>query len=369
MKALFVNENLGGHRAMHLYLKRALRQHPDVEPAFLDIPAPGLARRLVGATLPGLGRLDADLQPLRYQLAQSAHGRYLLERGGGAAAYDVVHVYTQNATLLSTRWLAARPSVVSTDCTDEQNSRSLPYRESTRATWATVALTRRFEERVYRAATMVVAQSDWTAASLLGEYGISPDRLRVIPFGVTVPAAVARVPTPLPEITFVGSSMTRKGGTLLLDVYERHLRGRAVLNLVTLDRVPSREGVRVFADFHPGDPRLSDLLGRTAVFALPSGIDKSSYAVLEAMAAGVPVVACRYGAIPELVIDGETGLLIEPGDGRALASALDTLVEDAARRDAMGAAGRSRAGERFDAARTTAALVDVMGEAMARFRA
>ena len=65
--------------------------------------------------------------------------------------------------------------------------------------------------------------------------------------------------------------------------------------------------------------------------------------VVEAMAAGRPVVASRAGGIPELVADGRTGLLVEPGDPLALADALLTLLADPERARAMGAAGRKDA--------------------------
>ena len=74
-------------------------------------------------------------------------------------------------------------------------------------------------------------------------------------------------------------------------------------------------------DSDPGDPRLGELLGETAVFVLPSEIDKSPYSILEAMFAGVPVVSTRVGGIPELVEHGTTGLLVDHDDD-ALAAGL-----------------------------------------------
>ena len=59
MRALFVNENLGGHATVHLNLRRALRARPDVDARFYDVPAPGLVRKLAAAPVPGLAGLDA----------------------------------------------------------------------------------------------------------------------------------------------------------------------------------------------------------------------------------------------------------------------------------------------------------------------
>jgi glycosyltransferase involved in cell wall biosynthesis len=70
--------------------------------------------------------------------------------------------------------------------------------------------------------------------------------------------------------------------------------------------------------------------------------------IVEAMAAGLPVVAASVGGVPELVVDGETGFLIPPADEVALASALERLVSDADLRRRMGAAGHARAEALFD---------------------
>jgi glycosyltransferase involved in cell wall biosynthesis len=81
------------------------------------------------------------------------------------------------------------------------------------------------------------------------------------------------------------------------------------------------------------------------------------------MAAGLPVVVPRVAAMPELVEDGVTGLLVPPGDDDAFASALASLAADPDRRAAFGAAGRERVQARFDAEVTTNALVDVLQDA------
>jgi glycosyltransferase involved in cell wall biosynthesis len=366
LRMLFVNENLGGHAAMHQALRDVLRTHPAVTAEFLDVPRPRLGRRLVAAGVPGLARLDADLQPLRYQLAQSLHARGLLRQSLWAHNPDVIHAYSQNAVLTSVAELRARPSVVSTDSSVVQNAYQLPYRKPGRFTSQAARLGARVERRVFRAATLVVAQSEWAARSLRGLHGLSDDTLRVIPFGIVPFEPPPRRERHPPEITFVGSTLDGKGGWRLLRVFRARFRDRCRLNLVTRQAVAEEPGVRVFDDFRPGDPRMIQLLGETSVFALPSEIDKSPYAVLEAMVAGVPVVATRAGAIPEMVTDGVTGLLVAPDDDD-LASALERLLGDDALRREMGAAGRERALMCFDARRTTADLLAVLRESVARF--
>lgn len=364
LRALFVNENLGGHTAMHAYVRRALAGHPELDATFFDVPSPGLWRRVAAAPVPGLARLDADLQPLRYQLAQSWYVRRHLHRL--LAEADVVHVYTHNAVLLSAAALASRPTVVSLDTTNLVNAFSLGYRRPGPVTGVSLRAVMPLERRVYEAAGAVVAQSDWTAAQL-ERYGLPRQRVRVIPFGVTVPDLPPRPPLEgPPRVTFIGKTMQGKGGWQLLRVFESALRGQCQLTLVTRELVEPRPGIEVLGDVYPGDPRIPELLARTAVFALPTEIDKVPYAVLEAMAAGVPVVSTRVGAIPEMVEDGVSGLLVEPGDELGLARALRSLVADEDRRRAMGEAARRRVCERFDARRTTADLVELLGEVYRR---
>ena len=357
LRVLFVNENVGGHAAMHAYLRDELLRHPGVQADFLDVPPPRLLRKLVGAPVPGLARLDADLQPLRLQLAASAWLRWRLRRL--VQGVDVMHVYTQNVALLSVGVLRDLPTVVSFDSTNFVNAYQLPYRDPGRFTAPSLRLTMQLERRVYRGARRLIAQSGW-AARQLSHYGIDASSATVIPFGVPVPPLARRPHAGLPRVTFVGTTLARKGGSQLLRVHAERLRGACVLTLVTRDHVTAQEGVEVVRDVHPGDGRLDAILAETDVFALPTEVDKSPYSVLEAMAAGLPVVTTTVGAIPEMVEDGTSGLLVPPSDDGALATALSELLADPARRVAMGDAARRRVEERFDIRRTTSQLVEVL---------
>ena len=81
--------------------------------------------------------------------------------------------------------------------------------------------------------------------------------------------------------------------------------------------------------------------------------------LLEAMLASLPIVATRVSAVPEVVVDGETGLLVEPGDVEALAAALDALLADPERARALGAAGAQRARSEFSVARMAERTIGV----------
>lgn len=119
-------------------------------------------------------------------------------------------------------------------------------------------------------------------------------------------------------------------------------------------------GARVRLLGHRRDvPRLLDGLD---IFAHPSRREPFGLALLEAMAHGLPVVAWREGGPAEIVADGETGLLVPPGEIAALTSALDTLLTDEGLRAAMGARGRRRAAVAFDPARAGASFLSLLWE-------
>lgn len=118
---------------------------------------------------------------------------------------------------------------------------------------------------------------------------------------------------------------------------------------------------------HWAGPR-DDLPALHAEFDLvasPSHTEAMPLALLEAMACARPVVATRTGGVPELVVPGETGLLVAPGDFDGLAQACDHLLADPARRDAMGRAARQRVQRHFSLA-DAAARVGALQHRLAR---
>ncbi len=102
------------------------------------------------------------------------------------------------------------------------------------------------------------------------------------------------------------------------------------------------------------------------IFVLPSIQEGLSLSALEAMALGRPVVACRVGGTPEVVVDGQTGLLVSPGRPEELAGALERLLADPEQARAMGAAGRRRVREAFDFEQMVTKIEEVYRSLIAR---
>jgi N-acetyl-alpha-D-glucosaminyl L-malate synthase BshA len=126
--------------------------------------------------------------------------------------------------------------------------------------------------------------------------------------------------------------------------------------LVLVGDGPEREGVEnlvavlglaPYVAFLGEQLHLGGLFGQADLFVLPSEQESFGLAALEALAAGVPVVACQVGGLPEVVRDGKTGRLVPPHDPRALAVAVLDLLRDEPRRAAMGRAAREDATVRF----------------------
>jgi glycosyltransferase involved in cell wall biosynthesis len=181
----------------------------------------------------------------------------------------------------------------------------------------------------------------------------------------------------LPLIGCVARLAAGRGHETLLEAFRRLLaiRPEARLLLVgkgerrdALVELVSRLGLErqaLFAGYRDAD--LPAVLAALDVFVLlGSGSDESCRAALEAMAAGRAVVAARTAALPDAVVDGETGLLVDGASPEDVASAIERLLADPETRRAMGEAGRRRAAALFTPEHHAAAMEAIYLEALAR---
>ncbi|GGL18855.1 glycosyltransferase family 4 protein [Caulobacter rhizosphaerae] len=209
-------------------------------------------------------------------------------------------------------------------------------------------------------ADAVVALGDHWKRFMLTELRLPLAKVVEIPNGVPAAPAVARAPNAVPAIAFLGEVGHRKGVDVLIDALAQ-LKADGLDFAVTIGGNGDLETARAHAeragvldriDF-PGwvDEAGADKVLRGAdLLVLPSRAENQPVAILEAMARGLPVVSTRIGGIPQQVLDGETGLLVEPDDVAQLAQALATLIQSPERRAAYGQAGLRRFEAHFSVA-------------------
>jgi len=238
-----------------------------------------------------------------------------------------------------------------------------------------------------RVVSRVLPVSDFVRRRLVESDHVPPQQATVLYNGVdlsrfqprieSAAALRARLGFPAGElVTCVAQLIDAKGLDYLIDAAARLRERRDLVFLIVGDgdrrqaladqvrRLKLEPSVRLLGQREDVD----DLLAASDLFVCPSVWDEAlGFVNLEAMAAGLPVVATRMGGIPEAVRDGETGLLVPPRDAAALAAAIASLLDDPARRGAMGRAGRRWVEQMFSIERaiddTFALYCDLAGEA------
>jgi len=259
--------------------------------------------------------------------------------------FDVLFFHTQTLSLLSGRLMSQVPAIISTDATPKNFDRAAPW-HALRAPLVEEAK-RRLVSSVFRRATFVMPWSEWCARSVTEDYGVMPERCRLIRPGLDLSAWEVRQHTDDKglRVLFVGGDFVQKGGPELLAALER-LHADWECDIVTRTRISVGGNIRVHTTLQPGDPDLRRLYANADVFVLPTRGDMMGWVFIEAMAAGLPVITTRSGAIPELVRDGRTGYFVK--GVTELAGALERLAVNPAERRALGHAGRTLAYELYD---------------------
>lgn len=238
-----------------------------------------------------------------------------------------------------------------------------------------------------RRGAWVHTDSAFVAAEVVGAFDIDPSRVRVVapgvppvvgaapdadepawppgsalPRGLALPAGTTRY------ILSLGTAEPRKDLPGLVRAFDRVATSHADVALVLAGPVgwgedelvaalrQTRAAARVVRTGWVPQPAVGRLLAGAAVLAYPSLYEGFGFPPLEAMAAGVPVVATRAGSLPEVLGDGAS--LVEVGDVDGLAAALERLLGDEEQREAMRAAGAAQVA-RFSWDRCAAGLVDL----------
>jgi glycosyltransferase involved in cell wall biosynthesis len=219
--------------------------------------------------------------------------------------------------------------------------------------------------RSFKVPRHLVAVSELVKRSLVDDYSASEDAVTVIPFSIDTEYWTRQPDQPTRDdasrIAFVGGEFRRKGGDMVLDAARRPEFSHCEFHIVTKEDIPDvPANVVVHRNVAPNTNQLRDLLAASSIFVLPTLADVSSIASLEAMAMEIPVITTPVGGIPEIVADGTTGYLVQPGDSVAFEDRLSQLVGSRALREQMGAAGRAKVEADHSVIRNVPRFIDLL---------
>ena len=238
--------------------------------------------------------------------------------------------------------------------------------------------------------SIVYVFSEW-ARRLNIHWGADPEKLRVVSPGFPTPDVPTRRPTEGFTFLFVGGDFERKGGFDVVEAFERVVQERPQvrLDLVTTDpwtpnpdrrihswvgedrrkRVLGRlEGLERQGVIRRAWPNrevlMSEVYPRADAFVMPTLAEGFGFTNVEAMSFALPVISSDAGPMPELVSNGETGLLVSPGDVEGLTETMLSLAGDRDRAARMGSAGRADFLERFTLEHFRAGVDEVYRQAL-----
>ncbi len=365
--------------AVHIANARAAAGHP----SFLYVMSGEgeLSASVAGAVHTRyLGYARASIANPPAFAASVARGWRLLSRQLARDGIEVVQSHLPGANFwgLLLQWRGACPVVPTI-----HNNLEFRYGRDDQA-WR-ARLRRRAYLALVRRCPAVVAVSAEVRASLGADLGATPAelaRVRVITNGVEVPEpldpalarqALARygVPAGDPVVLAAGRLTEQKNHVVLLEALlglrRAGVRCRAVIAgegplRAFLERRAEELGVADQVALPGNVQDLGDVMQGADLFVLPSLWEGLPLTLLEAMARGLPVVGTRIAGVAEVVEDGVSGLLVEPGDAAGLTRAIASLLRDPGRRAAFGAAGLEIVRRQHDFARVAAELERLYAE-------
>jgi alpha-maltose-1-phosphate synthase len=242
------------------------------------------------------------------------------------------------------------------------------------------------EQTAVESADRVIAVSAKMRDDILEHFKADPRKVEVIHNGIDPARFVrtegrehlVRLGVKEPYVLYVGRITDQKGIFHLLEAAKQLPPGVQVVLCASAPDTPEiEERLRKAVPQHPNVMWINEMVSldivkqlysHAAVFACPSVYEPFGLINLEAMACETAVVASAVGGIVEVVVDGETGLLVPPAKPAELAGALRRVLDDPARARAMGKAGRKRVEDKFSWDSVAARTQEVYGDAIAEFK-
>ena len=217
--------------------------------------------------------------------------------------------------------------------------------------------------------TLAYTFSRWAREKYLQE-GVPEWKIRVLPPGFDISEPPVRAARSTVTFLFLGRQPRRKGGDAVLEAFARLRASRPEARLLYVsDELPAPPTKGVEPRPLVPAAEVGALYRAADVFVNPTRAEGFGFTNVEAQGHGLPVISSRLGAIPEVVEDGRTGILLDPQRPDELLSAMERFAADGTMRRAMAAAARRRFDERFSLSVFRSALRDLYQEATERAQA
>lgn len=374
-RVAFVNGGILGLLSYANWLRRAFSNEPAIHAEHFVLTerltvVDRLIRRVLCQRVVPDARGWRNLDRARFRRELNA-GLLARRRLQAAGVFDVLHFHCQPTAYASLDLMTRVPSIVSIDATQTCAMQLVDTAYERRSFRSNL----RRDGEVFGRARAIVSPSRWAANDLRVLYPSCRTPIHVLPTPVMLEmfdvawsgARVARA-VDRPRCLFLGGDFPRKGGYLLLDAWQRGgFAQRAELQIVSDWDIagPLPDGVVLERGVVGQTPRWAAIWRDADLFVLPTSNEAFGFVFQEAGAAGLPAIGTRLNAVPEIITDGETGLLITPGSRDELIAALDRLISSAELRDRMGRAARRKIEGDADPDRHRRGLVALIREVSA----
>jgi glycosyltransferase involved in cell wall biosynthesis len=207
------------------------------------------------------------------------------------------------------------------------------------------------EKTIYGNATLNFTMSTNISASIVEDYACDPEKVACVYCGANVSVAKDEVfddrRFSSKNILFVGNDWARKGGPALVDAFKRVLDVHPGATLTIVGCAPRVDLPNCNVVGRVPLPDVKKHFERAAVFCLPTTVEPFGIVFLEAMAHGLPVIGTKIGAVPDFVLEGKNGYLIEPNDSPRLAEKIIELLDSPGKCKAFGECGRALFWDRY----------------------
>jgi alpha-maltose-1-phosphate synthase len=357
-RVLFINSGILGQGTFSKFVREAMTVEPGIDAWHMNLSEDlTVGERLLRRALCGrlwrdgwLGVRNLDLHRYRAELHAGVQAARRMRRLFRNGLPDVLHFHRQATAYASVGLMRRIPSVVSIDCTQDivVDASASPIER-----W-TYQPNIRAESRIFAAAAAVISTSRWAADCLRRHHPEyrppihvmqTPVRLQFFPESWIDERRARAASRARPRVLFVGGDFVRKGGRDLIEAWRDGGFARSAdLEIVSDDpAVPAgMPGIQVRRGVGSYSSEWAEAWRRADLFVMPTRQDAFGLVFQEAAAAGVARIGTRVNAVPEMIADNASGLLVPPGDRAALVCALRALVDSPSLRHRLGRAAREQ---------------------------